>query len=91
MVRTKKKTKSDEGDGEQSLLYKRVQEVLSGEVTSEQWLVWMMEQTLGWLGKVFEAEEVQEPLREEDMWGGSKDSMWLEWGDGGSAWEQWRE
>lgn len=43
MVRTKKKNKSDEGDGEQSLLYKRVQEVLSGEVTSEQWLVWMMD------------------------------------------------
>lgn len=37
-----------------------VQEVLPGEVTSEQRVVWMIEQTLGWLGKVFLAEEEQE-------------------------------
>lgn len=74
MVRTKKKNKADEGDGEQSLLYNRVQEGFSGEVTWEQRLVWVMEQTLGWLGKVFPAEEEQEPLREEGTREGRKDT-----------------
>lgn len=80
---------------------KRVQEGLSGEVTWEQRLVWGMEQTMGWLGKVFRAGEEQEPLREGGTREGCKEAgvagagvMQGEHGSRGDArraWEQGRE